>query len=118
MIKYNWKYALLEITTILVICFCVSSVHAESVSAPVDVKTPRDPTMPLHQQTVAQAELGLHLTSIAKMGNRPFAIINGRRVFEGGAVGDAIIIRINAGNVVYRKNAILHTLKMRYSVID
>ncbi|MDZ7925156.1 MAG: hypothetical protein U5M23_14140 [Marinagarivorans sp.] len=118
MIKYYWKYALLNITTILVICFCVSSLHAESLSDPVDDKKPRDPTMPLHQQAAVQAELGLHLTSIAKMGTRPFAIINGRRVFEGGAIGDAIIIKINAGSVVYRKDAVLHRLKMRYSVIN
>ncbi len=134
MIKSYKQYAFLKNTTILVISFWVSSLYAQSLSTPAlangvvesgeiadreaVAKDLRDPTLPLHQQAIVNTEYGLSLTAIAKIGNRPFAIISGRRVFEGGVIGDAVIVKINAGNVVYRKNSVLHTLKMRYSVID
>lgn len=118
MIKNRFNSAFLKNITIITIGLWVSIAFANSSSQNVRTEDLRDPTTPLHRQAKTETNFGLSLTSIAKVGSRPFAIINNKTVFEGTTIGDAVVVKINAGNVVYRRNGKTHTLKIRYSVIE
>ena len=78
----------------------------------------RDPTTPLHQAPRAESHVDLVLSAIADVGDRRFAIVNDRRVYQGDAVGGAVIEKINEGSVVYSHKGKRYTLKMRLSLIE
>lgn len=83
-----------------------------------EAKELRDPTTPLHQAPRSESHVDLVLSAIADVGERRFAIVNDRRVYEGDAVGGAVIEKINEGNVVYSHKGKKYTLKMRLSLIE
>ena len=78
----------------------------------------RDPTTPLHQAPRSESHVDLVLSAIADVGDRRFAIVNDRRVYEGDEVGGAVIEKVNEGNVVYSHKGKKYTLKMRLSLIE
>lgn len=84
----------------------------------VQAKELRDPTTPLHQAPRAESHVDLVLSAIADVGDRRFAIVNDRRVYQGDAVGGAVIEKINEGSVVYSHKGKRYTLKMRLSLIE
>jgi hypothetical protein len=78
----------------------------------------RDPTTPLNQAPRIESVIDLSLDAIASIGNKRFAIINDKHVYEGDSVGGAVIQKINTGYVVYSYGGKNYTLNMRLSLIE
>ncbi|WP_317205619.1 MSHA biogenesis protein MshK [Janthinobacterium sp.] len=88
---------------------------------PLAAQTLQDPTRPPTAQMLAPGEMAElapgapQLQSILisrNPGGRRVAVISGQTVRVGGKVGDAVLYRINAGEVVLRRGKALETLRL------
>jgi type II secretory pathway component PulC len=76
----------------------------------------RDPTTPLDQVKEIESHIDLVLYGISDVGNRRFAIINDRRVYQGDILNGAKIEEINGKQVIYSYKGKSYTMNMHASL--